>query len=416
MVKKIAEKRNLDIGFYLWLTILLQFLLYALSSSGIGYPILTYLFGINDRFKDTQNLFEFHLLRDPFDAGILTDPFANMGSNAFVFLLAKIFSITGLLKLNEIYFLVSLTFFVTLGFLLYKFSSNIYVALALLSSNSFLFTLGRGNLASLATIFIAVSFMCILKRKYWIAVVLISLAAWYQVFYIVFAAVFLIERKYKYAVYTFLGYITMLLAGWLFFGEGFYTNFKIFLHFNEKWNSGYVIGDNGLLHNNSLFGSLKGLFYIFAQNFNLGPSSIRQNVIYLNQIYTLLAIIIGVSLCVIYFKKFWKSGLPLKISGEFLCFVSLLSATFLPVSPEYKWLPVYFGFAYMIRMKSSFLIKQNVILIVLLILPKYLVFYTFPWWEPGMTIGTILNPVLSLIITIRLFEFIINSSKKAILK
>jgi len=413
MVKKKGEIKNLDIGFYLWAAVLLQFFLYSLNSSGVGYPILKYLFGVNDRFKDIQNLFEFHLLRDPFDAGILTDPFANMGSNVFVFLFAKMVSITGLLNLNQIYFLLSLTLFATLGFLLYKFSSNIYITLGLLFSNSFLFTLGRGNLASLATIFIAVSFMYILKKKYWVAVVLISLAVWYQIFYIVFAALFFVERKYKYAAYTFLVSITITLAGWLLFGKSFDTNFKIFLHFNEKWNLGYVIGDNGLLHNNSLFGGLKGLFYIYAQYSNLGLSSIQQNVLYLNRIYILLVLMVGISLCVAYFKTFWSSGIPSKISGEFLSFVSLLSATLLPVSPDYKWLPVLFGFAYMIRTRSPFLNKQNVILIVLLILPKYLVIYTFPWWEPGMTIGTILNPALSLIIIIRLFGFIMNFGKKA---
>jgi hypothetical protein len=412
MVNKKSKPKNPDIGFYLWVAVFLQFFLYVLSSSGIGYPILKYLFGVNDRFKDTQNLFEFHLLRDPFDAGILTDPFVNMGSNVFIFLLAKIFSITGLLNLNEIYFLFNLALFATLGFLLYKFSSNIYIAVALLLSNSFLFTLGRGNLASLASIFIAISFICMLKGKYWIAVVLISLSAWYQVFYIVFAAIFFIERKYRYTVYTFLISTSMLLGGWQLFGKSFQTNFKIFLHFNEKWNTGYVIGDNGLLHNNSLFGSLKGLFYLYAENSNLSLSSIQQNVFYLNRIYTLFVLITGVSLCVVYLKTFWRSGLPLKISGEILCFVSLLSATFLPVSPDYKWLPVFFGIAYMIGTKSTFLTKQNVILIVLLMLPKYLVIYTFPWWEPGMTIGSILNPFLSLIITIRLFEFIRNSTKK----
>ena len=411
---KRLKNSNLDISFYLWIFSVIQVITYLISTEGIGYPILKYLFGASDRFKDSELLFNHHLFSNAFDIETLSNPNTNIGSSVFVLILAKFcypfLSLIGV----DFYLYFNLLIFVATLFLFFKvFGKKLYI-LPIAFSHFIIFSFGRGNWALIATLLLVLGIESLRREKYLISSFCFALASFYEFPYILFALLIFFAGKIRFFLLSVGTVVSMYLLGWLLVGSDLKSNFQIFVVSHQRWHDGYVIGDNGLLHNNSIFGGLKTATYLVLQKDTPAGDLVMVSE-FLANFVNFLIVVLGVILVWFYFRK-WQVKYDREFNyAEYFLLLGLLTGLFLPVAPDYKLIPLCFALMYLIKEKSTFLSKSNLLLLLILFTPKYFVLFYFPWWEPGVTISTLLNPILSSILLIKLVMFM-NTKRSQTLK
>lgn len=194
------------------------------------------------------------------------------------------------------------------------------------------------------------------------------------------------------------------------------TQVDVFFAIVRQYYSDYVIGDAGLLHNSSLFGFIKSFYYLFFGGKIKSIENAREISTSLANLYTYILVLIGLLL---FFRLFNFKLINLKsriidIVAPELFLLATFVVIFAPqVSADYRLALLIPTLAYLININSEFLRLNSVkVLLFLLLIPKHFIYWRFSFHDPGVTLNTVLNGPLLLILSYKLCSFISSKSEK----
>jgi hypothetical protein len=395
-----------------------QFALLMLGEFDVGYPILHFLFIGNAKFAD---FIDGLVLTPAYFSNILAsmDTFSQpQGPPVLVFYdfwrsLTPDLAVPDS-KLIKIHQIVLILLLMTLLFVwvLSKVSKSSHFAILLALSYPYLFLFGRGNPDLICAILLALAIWAIQKSRFPISAILMGLMGAFKVPYLLFAVVFIPIKRIKMLILTGFSFLVFFFGSLLTRPYGMTEQLKTFQIITERYFRDYAVGDGGHLFNTSMFGLVKGFAYLFpSQEFQNIAQLYSYNKALLNAYY---ALIFGVLLVVLFLYRRRSGGFsipPVNSLPEIL-FASTLILILLPqVSAEYRLAMLLPSLAWLLGSNSKILTPKFLVLVAILFIPKYFVHFQFEDGFRGQfALGTLVNPILLLIILLNTVIFIAEQS------
>lgn len=382
----------------------------------IGYDIVTFLYIGKGKFDDFINgVVQAHAYFSPELLNI--EGFGQVASpitiayyglfQPFVYSMSRVYLVLALL-------------FIIYAFILFKILESYKVTALLLISYPILYLFGRGNPDILAGIVLATiclkfalenkknrvkSELDVSKSTLILFGILGAIKFPYLLFGIVFVILPILNRKMEQAlrrsVIFFGSCILAFVLPLLFKPWPVVTQVKVFKGIVDQYNFDYVIGDAGLLHNSSLFGTLKFIFYFYSERNILNVQEARQLSGEILSVYYILIFVLILSLLISFLPKI-KGRFEWKFSSELLLFAAGFIIITAPVSADYRLALFIPPLALMIREGNQFLTFQNWSFLILLFSPKHFFHKVFDFHEPGVTLNTLLNGPIIILLLVRI--------------
>jgi hypothetical protein len=221
-----------------------------------------------------------------------------------------------------------------------------------------------------------------------------------------FVLVFILNFRFKQIAMYFLGAGLALTLPLLYGEKNISKYYEIANSFtNDYYFPTMVLNNGGLLFNNSLFGFVKYLFFQLKINRGITVEEISENVAnYLINPYFIVAIFMGIIFVV--FLTFLSSNLDrVNVLISMMILLPYVAAAYKLVMMTFL-LFCYLNF-------SDLKVRKNMATIMflsLIVIPKNYIWIQFSFDPTGMTIESILNPILIFFMVIS----IILTSKKSI--
>jgi len=237
----------------------------------LNYPFDTFLFRPEDRFNDFLNLY--NLIANP----NINNPLSGYTSAYFqmLFSVPTFFSIFSLTPKNSVFFYLlisSAIFCVICGISLkenYLKNTIANIIFCCLISYPFVFTFDRANLEIIVFFIIFLLIKSFQDKNYKIAGFFLALAVATKPFPIVFAALFLVEKRFKELFFAVLIFVFLTITACYLRHE------TIFLNTPEGLNAYqniYAIGNEGLFFGNSLWGMIKAISYTIFPSISIAKT------------------------------------------------------------------------------------------------------------------------------------------------
>ncbi len=192
------------------------------SYLGQPYPYSTFLFTPLDRFADFFVLYRVNLDLNPYlEHACAQYPFTNL---LFV----------GFSRLPEgpafgIYILLSIVSFSYLVFIYLKNQPTPNKIILAFLSYPFLFTIDRGNVEGLLYVVLALFLLSFRKNRFTLSAILLGLAGAMKIYPLIFAPLFLLQKRYKETGILILTFLLANLLPLFLFKGGFFANLQFIL-------------------------------------------------------------------------------------------------------------------------------------------------------------------------------------------
>jgi hypothetical protein len=280
---------------------------------------------------------------------------------------------------------------------------NIFLVIV---SYPFMFALFRGNNDIYLLSWLLIILFFHLNQRYLIVGFLTGLMIGLEPITVLFVLVLIINYRFKQMSMYFMGAgIALILP--LFYGE---KNLSKYYEIAKSFTSDYyfpnmVLNNGGLLFNNSLFGLIKYIFFQLRINEGLTMTEISENVSnYLINPYYILSIIIGITFVV--FLILLSSNLDrITVLVSMMILLPYVAAAYKLVMMTFL-LFCYLNFSDLKARKNL----ATIMFLSLIVIPKNYIWIQFSFDPTGMTIESILNPILIFFMVISIILY----SKKSI--
>jgi hypothetical protein len=232
-----------------------------------------------------------------------------------------------------------------------------------------------------------------LKKKYFIAILFLSFAICMKLYPILFLLFFLQDKKFKYIMISFIMCLVFTISSLAIFRGGILDNINSLLINLNLFNSLYS-SSSGLQHNSSLYGVFK-IFLIklvtIIYNYNIKDANIFINSLLRVPYLIFVALYFTIITSYIHFieKTLWKK-----------VFLIISMTLLLPhVSFDYKLLHIIIAIILFVDNVNNerYSILYS-ILFALLIVPN-----SYFYIANDISIGVIINPIIMLLITFKIF-------------
>ena len=356
----------------------------------IGYPILHYL-TMAGRFDDFYGPLSVRNYYDPHSEGIMF-PFC-----------IPIYNFLALLPPNVAFAIYIGLFLVIAAVLFWRAGGPLFCAGIFLFCYPFLFAVSRSNPDLYVFLYLTGFFAAYQAHRYILSALLLSVAICIKPPLIVFLTFFLSDLQFQPFMICCIsaGLLTLgpVLLMWHHPWTQPWTQLRNLLSILPNYQHSYAWGDGGHLHGHSLFGAIKLVtFWIYDRLGNFDLQTVMQIRSTLVAYYARLSLVLSLSIL---------GGLTLLDMEDWRRFlIAACAATLLPyVSADYRLL--YFLIPLMALIQKDALDKGEMRLFILLCL--LMVVKQF-WWfrfrnfpSSGVTIGSLINPLLILSILIYAF-------------
>jgi hypothetical protein len=280
---------------------------------------------------------------------------------------------------------------------------NIFLVIV---SYPFMFALFRGNNDIYLLSWLLIILFFHLNQRYLIVGFLTGLMIGLEPITVLFVLVLIINYRFKQISMYFMGAgIALTLP--LFYGE---KNLSKYYEIAKSFTGDYyfpnmVLNNGGLLFNNSLFGFIKYIFFQLRINEGLTMTEISENVSnYLINPYYILSIILGITFVV--FLILLSSNLDrITVLVSMMILLPYVAAAYKLVMMTFL-LFCYLNFSDLKARKNL----ATIMFLSLIVIPKNYIWIQFSFDPTGMTIESILNPILIFFMVISIISF----SKKSI--
>ena len=368
------------------------------SSQKIGWPVWAFLTGNNDAFSDfAGDRFElpntyFHMTGPDGKPSPVYGVLAPGGV-----LIGKLYSLFLIPQTLWVFQIVALTSCILTVITISGRRNYHFSILILFSAYPFWFAYFRGNNDIWLFPLLGLAYLQFSKKNYNLFTLFIVSAAAIEPYNILFLVALIPLKKYKYILYSSI-YLFIYLLSMAFVGEKNLGRYISLFEYTGKWyNESYVINNSGLLANNSIWGLLKVVTFMFRPT-NLTPES------FIYHFYT-IGTLLSVCVMTIYLAR-------KKLQIEyFFAITSLEILFFAPTSANYKLITFLLSF-FIIIYKMNIDLFANKIFLALslaLLLPKEFIWFKFTNEPLGATLGTVVNPILEIIMIFAILK--INSRK-----
>jgi hypothetical protein len=224
------------------------------------------------------------------------------------------------------------------------------------------------------------------KGRFTLAAVCIGLIASVEPYNAVFATLLLAfgcRYLFQAGATGFLVLISLQLIG----SRDVLLYIKDFQYTSDWYTKDYILGNGGLLANNSLWGLGK---FILFQIFNTRSQEIINNVYPLFAVLSLLGITL--SILIVYLNR-KKNRLH-----ESFSLLSVAIVLFAPTSATYKLVILMLVVVIMLVLNESRESSKWVILLTITVIPKNWIWFRWPDWQLGLTLDTVINPILLILV------------------
>ena len=351
----------------------------------LSYPYNTFLFAPEDRFHDFTNVIKMTKDLNPYYSQlwavyfpffyVLVYPFSllNMGFSLFIFHMLFIFGVAywnvksfGRPEtLNQIMALFIVTFL----------------------TYPFLFSIDRSNFEELIFIFLMITIIAFEKRNLNLSAIFLSFAIATKLFPAVFLILFLAEKKYSHTVLVIALSLIETYFGLIILQGDVSTNISGLMHWLDKYQYDYIIGNGGYAFGHSLFGILKTGIFAVQLFLNVGYKNVlmRQHGNFIAQIYFIMSILGFIYIAIVCWReeKYWKKIALLVIAMNLLPYVSA----------DYKLIYFLLPMGLLIRDENIGENKIYSTIFAFLLIPK-----AYLWLRGDINISIIVNPLLMLIL------------------
>jgi len=429
----LSDKYSIVAATYLlsWITILI-------SLTGIGFPIMTYMFNQAGVLDDLENgillsktFYNPNLLTLP-DFAWIASPFTNLVNyisnslfltpNSFECrILNVVVNCTPSTHLTVggypflisdfaviIWFLASLIIFY---WLISKISKNRFLALLLSTSYPFVYALSRGNPDVLASILLACLIISILNKKVILSFILVAFLTAIKIpFGLLLVPLVFAYPKIKnfltFITVTGLSYIVPLLI--MKSNGSILSQLNVFSTLVKRYNIQYAINDAGLMHSTSLLSFSKVALFYLSNFFGIGINTNSFKFATYFAIAALVFIYTAIRIWPILITLRNQKMQDLLIDCLLICIILII---LLPtVSQDYRLSLLIPLLA--VKFRNYFDSKPIIFVICLILMSKNFMQITFPLNSWGTTIGALLNPIIMLI----LLHILINKINQKALK
>lgn len=380
---------------------------------GIGYDFFTFLFISIGRFDDFINgVIQAHLYFSP---ELLTKVgFSQVASP--ITITYYLFWQNFVHSFEDVY-VVLIILWLFYVYLLKKLSKNLILSILLGLTYPILYLFGRGNPDIFAGFIMMFAFMCVLKKYRTLAYILFGVLGAIKIPYILFGIVYLLssygfKRIYIHTIilfssFSFFFFMPLLQRPW-----SVSSQLVVFNRIVDQYFSDYVVGDAGLLHNSSIFGALKSLFYLTGIPDITTVVQARDFSATLITIHYIIVLILAIFLAGYWFKTklafpfIPEKNLPLAF------YLTGLGLVWLPqISADYRLALLIPCISLLWRTESKILNdKLGIFLLFILLLPKHFLYWKFSFHESGVTINTLLNGVILGILFVRIYLFLVKET------
>jgi hypothetical protein len=274
-----------------------------------------------------------------------------------------------------------------------KQKTNELIALTFISY-PFLFALFRGNNDIYLLSFMLAIYLLYKRGETTLSAILLGVLGALEPLMFLFFPLYLIHSRQK--IKFFIVYVIVYALSWYspaFHGERNISNyFKIASNHSKDYFDWMVINDGGLLFGNSLFGLLKSSYYFifFRDSIDTEFVSLSFQSSLIFNFYFYFACFLGLYLVYLIFReKDFKVQLVL-----LSCMIILLPY----VSALYKFILFLFNVLVILAdsRNNSKRLSYIVLILIFINIPKNYIWFTFPFNPVGVTLESIVNPVLIL--------------------
>ncbi len=351
-----------------------------------GYPLLSFM-TTKGRFDDFYNSIYTNF-------GNLINSTGNLTLHPLSVLIGNIFSITPKDVSAVMFFVVfSGLLFYSLG----KLSNSILIPIMVFVSYPYQFTIARGNNEIILVAVAALMYSLIIQKNYkkgFQRFIILNLVEPYPLYLFQFIA---FKNQIKNQIKTYMAFAFLLIVSALLSGTG-----RAYLTglISEGRGNVNVMSPGTTLHSSSIGGALEFLWAIMSD------TSIFES----NYINTSLLFIEIAGFFLLFFFFFRNKGNVDLVTSSILiiCFWTLLNNP----SFDYRLLHFFIPLSIMFKQAIGTRDLPILILMILLFLPKPFLFFIYPENQLGITLGSVVNPILLLILIIlTLVRFKKNFSK-----
>lgn len=413
-MKKTGQKKVINLqNIWITLNLTVYIVYFFLSKVGIGHDLLNYLTQKPGLFDDFFNPLVNAMSKPVLSSSVLQDPSFNSPFtpfNMYFYRVLGAFSFPNPYAFAIFYLGIVLFLIILSGQKFLRGKKELYI---LLSSYPFIFALSRGNVSLFMLFILFLALKSIHEQRWFQATLLLSFMTAFQFPYAIFFILIPIycNKYFKPLLLGVLTSISFYILPFFVIGKGFRDCAKTFLALNERWIQTYLTENNGIFNGVSFYGGLKSLFLIIFGNAN-SQSQLTIILNYLNILY-LPTLIILMTFLAFNSKilKIWKIRIE---NEEFKSYLSVIIALifvgFPQVSALYKMI---FIIPFVLQIKTLYEPKNRrmLYLFVALFLPKDFLHFSIPIYGPGVTLTSIVNPVLMLILIIQISNKLKNFSK-----
>lgn len=393
-----------------------------LSLLGVGYPLIEFLFTGRGAFGDlVDGLILTPIYYHPDLGQDLTFSQPNSPTTVLLYTIFRFFApslaATNWLTVNwNSIFLLLTSFLLIIAFLVRKISDTRLTSILLVFSYPMLFLFGRANPDIYCLIFFIMFIMSFEKEKYVLCALLIAIIGAIKLPFFFLSLVFIFVKKIKVFVSSVVLLPIFFYSPLLLFGYPFFSQITSISNVAKNYHRDYVLGEAGSMFNNSLFGLLKIINYIFMQKKDLTAGDLLIVNERLVELHNFLVILTLLAFAIFVMKlEVLKSNEKLDRNQLLRVILILISLSILLpyVSAEYRLSLLVPPIAVLIRRKEFDTVSA--VLVGFLFLPKSLYVIGFENEFMGTHfLSSVVNPVILIVLIVHQARLVWISKPKAI--
>ena len=391
------------------MTISLIFGIWGDSNSflNIGYQTWTFLTSDQDSFNDFygdrfEHLGDYHHMEDAYWGQSTLPPIAILIGKFFYFIPVK--------SSLVVFILMNLVCITLLTIKLSKQRNTLLLVALVFSSYPLLFAIFRGNNDIYILSFLLAIYIVYQSKNLLLTSLLLGVLGALEPLMFLYFPLFLLRSEHKIRFLFF--YLVAYCSSW--YSPAFHGDRDISRYFEVSSKSSklyfesMVISDNGLLFGNSLFGLLKAIYYKINFQGVIDPAVVGQSFrsSFLLNYYLYLAILLGILICFAIYREN-NFEIQLLLVG---CMIILLPY----VSALYKLVLLLFNLIIFLSKTDSNNKRIRIIslFVLLIIVPKNFIWIKFSFNPTGLTLESILNPLLILLLILYVY-FSLSKTKSS---
>ena len=412
---KYQLKNDINFEFYKILSVSTTFALLLLSNF-MGFKLIFFLYNERDRFNDLFYNLQATLQDTFFVSNVNNVNYVYQVTTGFDYAYFKFLLIFGNDKAASAKVMILL--FVILFLLIQKISKSFSFSFFLLSSYPLIFCFFRGHQTMLMAILFSIFYLLVKKARYIEASLVLAIMVAHAFPLFIYGSLFLFKKKIKYFVLTIVLAFLAYIPPFLIMGNSFENNLKILNQVNSGYLSDYVVNDSGSKFNNSIYGLIKTIYYIFQNERYISKEQLIISNTAILESYTWVVIV----LLLIFYTVFVLRSqnfliyFPNNEYLEELLFGLTLLLILLPhISSDYKLVLLLIPIASLYAKDSQLLTRRIFLLIILLLLPKHFIELSFNFSDAKVTIQNIVNPIIEFALFVATLKFL-STKNLAILK